>query len=120
MGAHLVLATDGHFCWKWALWFCQVPSHTLEAVASGLAGWGVWAGIMAEALFGSAFGSPNTLKSSFPSLASWAFGLISSRTQTSGRQQDPLFPASEWLLRGRWLTLGPISEVWADRTGLAC
>lgn len=104
LGAHLLLATDGHFCWKWALWFCQVPSHTLEAVASGLAAWGVWDGIMAEALFGY----PNTLKSSFPSLASWAFGLISSRTQTSGCQQDPLFPASEWLLRGRWLTLGPI------------
>lgn len=40
LGAHLLLATDGRFHWKWALWFCQVPSHTLEAVASGLAGWG--------------------------------------------------------------------------------
>lgn len=53
-------------------------------------------------------GRPILLSALFPSLASWAFGLISSRTQTSGRQQDPLFPASEWLLRGRWLTLGPI------------
>lgn len=48
------------------------------------------------------------LLSPFPSLASWVFGLISSCTQTSGCQQDPLFPVSKWLLRGRWLTLGPI------------
>lgn len=48
-------------------------------------------------------GLPILLKSSFPSLASWAFSLISSCIQTSGCQQDPHFQ----LLRGRWFTLGP-------------
>lgn len=46
-------------------------------------------GVWQRLCFGSAFGSPNPLKTSFPSLTSWAFGLISSHTQASGSPQDP-------------------------------
>lgn len=59
-----------------------------EAVASGWLGGP--AGSMAEALFwAQLLGLPILLSPLFPSLTSWAFGLISSHTQTSGSQQDP-------------------------------
>lgn len=91
MGAHLLLAADGRL-FLLEMGFVVLPSSLPypEAVAvAGLAG-GSGLGVWQRLCFGSAFGSPNPLKSSFPSLTSWAFGLISSHTQTSVSQQDPV------------------------------
>ena len=62
-------------------------------------------------------GLPIILFSSFPFLASWASGLIFSHTQTSGCQQDPLFPASE---RGGGLLLGQFRRSGQTTGVVAC
>lgn len=76
-----------------------------EAVASGWLGGRAWEYGRGFVL-GSAFGSPNPLKSSFsiPDLLGfWPHFLPHPDIWQSA---GPLFSASEWLLMGRWFLLG--------------
>lgn len=92
--------------------FVDLPSssHTLEAVASGLADWGVWAGSMAEALFWLHFWDSQY---SFPLFHPWPLGLLASFPPAPRHLAVSRNPCSQ-PLRGEvaysWVNLGGLGR----------